>query len=71
MNEDNTNYRASDGHSLTPAEIARLDQIESRIGDDDGPTEIPDAAWASAIRGKHAGVMREAISIQMEPDILA
>ena len=71
MSEDNTKYHVSDDHVLTAAEIARLDQIEARLGDNDGPPQIPDAAWASAVRGKHADAMREAISIQLEPDVLA
>jgi len=50
----------SDGRTLTPAEIARLDEIEA------GWVmmrnfRISDAAWATAQRGKHARPKREAI----------
>lgn len=71
MKEDNTKYHVSDGHALTPAEIARLDEIEARLGDEDDKAEISDAAWATAERGKHASRKQVAISIQLDADVLA
>jgi uncharacterized protein (DUF4415 family) len=71
MSEDNTKYHVSDGRTLTPAEIARLDEIEARLGDDEEIPEISDAAWATARRGKHARPKREAISIELDADVVA
>ena len=71
MSEHSTKYRVSDGQVLTPAEIARLDEIEARLGDDEDTPEIPDSAWASARRGKHANASAEAISISLDADVLA
>jgi uncharacterized protein (DUF4415 family) len=71
MSEDSTKYHVSDGRALTPAEIARLDEIEARLGDDEDISEITDAAWATAQRGKHAKPKQEAISLQLDADVLA
>ena len=71
MSEDNMKYRVSDGRVLTPAEIARLDQIEARLGGDEDTPEISDAAWATARRGKHTKPRQEAISIRLDADVLA
>jgi uncharacterized protein (DUF4415 family) len=71
MNDDNTKYHVSDGHALTGAEIDRLDEIETRLGDEENIPEIADAAWASAERGKHAKLKQEAISIRLDADVLA
>ena len=54
MSEDSSKYHVSDGRALTPAEIVRLDEIEARLGDFNDSAEISDAAWATAVRGKHA-----------------
>ena len=71
MSEDNTKYHVSDGRALTPAEIGRLDEIEARLGHDEDRSEISDAAWATAKRGKHAKPKQEAISVQLDADVLA
>jgi uncharacterized protein (DUF4415 family) len=71
MNDDNTKYHVSDGGTLTPAQIARLDAIEARLG---GAVDIPetsDGAWATSVRGKHADAMDGAISIRLDADVLA
>jgi uncharacterized protein (DUF4415 family) len=70
MNDDSTKYHVSDGGTLTPEEIARLDAIESRFGDDTDSAETSDTAWASAVRGKHAGSARAAIAVRLDPDVL-
>ena len=49
MSEDATKYHTSDGRALTPSEIARLDAIETRLGDSDEVAETSDAAWATAV----------------------
>jgi hypothetical protein len=51
MNENATKYRSFDGSPLTPSEIARLDEIEGRLGDSDEIPETSDNAWATAVRG--------------------
>ena len=33
MNANATKYRTSDWSPLTPSEVARLDEIEARLGD--------------------------------------
>jgi uncharacterized protein (DUF4415 family) len=71
MNDDNTKYHVSDGRTLTPAEVARLDEIEARLGDSVDIPETSDAAWATSVRGKHAGATQGAISIPLDADVLA
>jgi uncharacterized protein (DUF4415 family) len=71
MNDDTTKYRTADGRSLTPAEIARLDEIEARLGDSDEIPETSDDAWATAVRGKHAKAMQAAISIRLDAEVMA
>ncbi len=63
-------YVSHDGRPLTPAQIARLDEIEAVFGDD---LEIPETTpeqWATAVRGKHYKPRKEAISIRMDMDVL-
>jgi hypothetical protein len=72
MSEGDTKYHTSDGSVLTPAECARLDEIESRLGQSDDVPETPKAAWASAIRGKHYPSMGgDTIRIRLDPDVQA
>jgi uncharacterized protein (DUF4415 family) len=71
MNEDNTQYRTADGRSLSPSEIARLDEIEARLGDSDEIAETSDDAWATSVRGKHAKAIEAAISIRLDAEVLA
>ena len=52
MNENDTKYYVSSGRILTPAEIARLDKIEARMGDSVDAPEMSDAAWSAARRKK-------------------
>lgn len=70
MSEDATKYRTSDGSSLTPSEIARLDAVEARLCNSDDVRETSDAAWKTAVRGKHAKQAREAISIRLDAEVL-
>lgn len=70
MNGDRSKYRAADGTLLTSAEIARLDEVEARLGNSDDIPEISDAAWATAMRGKHAKAATEAISIQLDAEVV-
>ena len=70
MSEGNTKYRVSDGRALTPAEIARLDEMEARLGDDGETSEIADSAWAMVLRGKHAKPEPETISLRLDADVL-
>jgi len=72
MNEDDTKYHTSDGSVLTAAETARLDEIEARLGESDDIPETSDAAWATAVRGRHYKAMvRDAIPILLDPDVRA
>jgi len=71
MNENATKYRSSDGSPLTPAEIARLDEIEARLGDSDAIAETSDDAWATAVRGKHAKALETAILIRLDAEVMA
>jgi uncharacterized protein (DUF4415 family) len=60
MSESDTRYHSSDGSVLTPAEIARLDEIESRLGGlDDSPT------------GPGAALPADMIPIRLDPDVRA
>jgi uncharacterized protein (DUF4415 family) len=63
-------YRTHDGSKLTPAEIARLDEIEARMGDDEDFPPVPDANWATAVRGKFYKPRKEAISLRVDMDVL-
>ena len=71
MNDDTTKYRSADGSSLTPAEIARLDALEARLGASDDIAETSDEAWTTAERGKHAKPAEQAIAVQLDPDVMA
>ena len=71
MNENATEYRTSDGRSLTQSEIARLDEIEARLGGSDEIPETSDDAWATAVRGRHAKAMATAISIRLDAEVIA
>jgi uncharacterized protein (DUF4415 family) len=64
-------YQTSDGRELTPAQIARLDEIEARVGESVDFPPAPEANWATAIRGKHSKSAEGAISICLDPDIQA
>jgi uncharacterized protein (DUF4415 family) len=70
MNENATKYRSSDGHPLTPTEIARLNEIEARLGDSDTIPETSDDAWATAVRGKHAKAMEAAILVRLDAEVM-
>ena len=63
-------YLTVDGSKLTPAQIARLDEIESRLGDDDDFPPVPEANWATAVRGKFYKPRKEAISLRLDMDVL-
>jgi uncharacterized protein (DUF4415 family) len=71
MSGDATTYQTSDGSSLTPSEIARLDTVETGPGESDDIPETSDAAWATAVRGRHANAMEAAISIRLDAEVLA
>jgi len=72
MNEDDTKYHTSDGRILTVAEIARLDEIEARLGESVDVPETSDAAWATAVRGKHyMAMVKDAVPIILDPDVRA
>jgi uncharacterized protein (DUF4415 family) len=65
-------YHTSDGSVLTLAQITRLDEIEARLGESDDIPEISDAAWATAVRGKHYKAMvQDTIPILVDPDVRA
>jgi uncharacterized protein (DUF4415 family) len=64
------NYVTHDGSTLTPAQIARLDELEARIGNSIDAPELPAEAWANAVRGKFYKPRKEAISIRMDMDVL-
>ena len=70
MSEDAPKYRTHDGSPLTQAEIARLDEIEARLGDDDDFAPLPESAWATAERGKFYKPRKEAISLRLDMDVL-
>ena len=72
MSEDAMKYRTYDGSALTAAEIARLDEIEARLGETDEIPEISDATWATSVRGKHARKAAEAvIPVRLDADVMA
>jgi uncharacterized protein (DUF4415 family) len=72
MNEGDTKYHTSDGSVLTPPEIARLDEIETRLGESDDIPETSDAAWAASVRGKHTkSTVAVTVSIHLDPDVQA
>ena len=61
-------YRTADGSKLTPAQIARLEEIEARIGDQDDFPLAPEVNWASAVQGRFFQ-SKEAVSIRLYPDV--
>src|SRR5487761_2723923 len=63
-------YRTADGSKLSPAQIARLDEIEARMGDDDDFPPVPEANWATAARGRFYKPRKEAISLRLDMDVL-
>jgi uncharacterized protein (DUF4415 family) len=63
-------YHSSDGSTLTPAAIARLDELEARLGDSVDIPPAPEANWATAVRGKFYKPRKEAISLRLDMDIL-
>ncbi|WP_216855998.1 BrnA antitoxin family protein [Acidisphaera sp. S103] len=73
MNENDMKYHTSDGSVLTPAQIARLDEIEARLGESEDISEISEAAWVTAVRGKHYKAMvKDTIpTISLDPDVQA
>jgi uncharacterized protein (DUF4415 family) len=64
-------YHTSDGATLTPGQIARLDEIEARVGESVDFPPAPEASWATAVRGKHYKAAHGAISICLDPDVQA
>ncbi len=63
-------YVTSDGRPLTQAQIARLEELEAKFGDD---LEIPETTpeqWATAVIGKHYKPRKEAISLRVDMDVL-
>ena len=64
-------YQTSDGKELTPALIARLDEIEARVGESVDFPPAPEANWATAVRGKHAKTTGGTIAIRVDPDVQA
>jgi uncharacterized protein (DUF4415 family) len=70
MSEDATKYRTSDGSSLTPSEIARLDAVEASLGDSDDIPETSDAAWETSVRGRHVEAVDMAFSIRLDAEVL-
>ena len=71
MNDDSLRYPVSDGRALTPAEIARLDEIEGPLEDSADIPETSDTVWSTSVRGKHADAVDGAISIRLDADVLA
>ena len=63
-------YRTADGSKLSPAQIARLDEIEARVGDAVDFPPAPEANWATAVRGKFYKPRKEAISLRLDMDVL-
>jgi uncharacterized protein (DUF4415 family) len=66
-------YQTTDGRELTPAQIARLDEIEARVGESVDFPSAPEANWATAVRGKHYKAMASDTipAICLDPDIQA
>jgi uncharacterized protein (DUF4415 family) len=64
-------YHTSDRRVLTPGQIARLDEIEARVGESVDFPPAPEANWATAVRGKHHNAARDVISISLDPDVQA
>ena len=62
-------YRISEGSELTPEQVARLDEIEARVGEAVDFPPAPEANWAAAVRGRHVTAAREAVSICLDPDV--
>ena len=63
-------YRTADGRALTAPEIARLDEIEARMGDGDDFPPAPAANWSTAVRGRFYKPRKEAISLRLDMDVL-
>jgi uncharacterized protein (DUF4415 family) len=64
-------YHTSDGATLTPGQIARLDEIEARVGESVDFPPAPESNWATAVRGKHYKAAKGAISVCLDPDVQA
>ena len=45
--------------------------MEARLQASDDIPETSDAAWATAVRGRHAKAMEAAISVRLDAEVLA
>lgn len=54
MSASNLSYQTDDDSALTPAQIARLDALEARIGDGVDIPPTADEAWSTSVSGKHS-----------------
>jgi uncharacterized protein (DUF4415 family) len=63
-------YRTADGGKPTAAQIARLDEIEARVGEGDDFPPAPESNWATAVRGRFYKPRKEAISLRLDMDVL-
>jgi uncharacterized protein (DUF4415 family) len=57
-------------YPLTEAQIAQLRALESREPDTTDIAELPDANWATAVRGKHHAMMQNTIAIRLDGDVM-
>ena len=65
-----TTDRTRPSYSLTEAQIEQLKELEGRIPDTDDIPEVPDANWATAVRGKHSEAMQGTVAIRLDADVL-
>jgi uncharacterized protein (DUF4415 family) len=63
-------YRTADGSPLSAERIARLDEVEARIGDADDCPPAPEQNWATSVRGKFSRARKEAVALQLDSDVL-
>jgi uncharacterized protein (DUF4415 family) len=45
--------------------------VEASLQDTGNIPETPNAAWATAVRGRHAKTMEAAISVRLDAEVLA
>ncbi len=65
-----TTDRTRPSYSLTEAQVEQLKALEGRVPDTDDIPEVPDANWATAVRGKHSAAMQGTVSIRLDADVM-
>ena len=63
--------RATPAYPLTPTQTEQLRALMGRAPDTSDIPPAPEANWVGAVRGKHYAAMQGAVSVRLDPDLLA